>query len=242
MSIIYGKNLYKIYMLKFLGALNMIKTREIFRNISLFSHLSDNEIEKLIEISSISKYDKNSILYYETEDMDKLLFLVEGQIKVYKIDKYDNEIFLYYIYSNSMVSELSNLNDNNIRCFSNAEFVEDSTVLLVDFEKFKEMFLYENEFIKKFIEQLIYKNQQLQCIVNRELVFDATSKVAFMLINDLKMFNQLKRTEVSLLLHIQPETLSRVLKKLSRSEIIIIEKGKIIINNEEELRSIYLGI
>ncbi|RXJ77667.1 transcriptional regulator [Arcobacter sp. F155] len=220
----------------------MINSKEIFKNINLFSHLEDNEIESLIEISSISKYDKNSILYYETENMDKLLFLIEGQIKVYKIDKYDNEIFLYYIYPNSMISELSNLNENKIQCFSNAEFVDDSLILSIDYEKFKRMFLYENEFILKFIEELIYKNQQLQCIVNRELVFDATSKVAFMLINDLKMFNQLKRTEVSLLLHIQPETLSRVLKKLSRSEIITIEKGKIIINNEEELRSIYLGI
>lgn len=220
----------------------MIKTKDIFKNISLFSHLDDLEIQNLVEISSISKYDKNSILYYETEDMDKLLFLVEGQLKVYKIDKYDNEIFLYYIYKNSMISELSNLNENKIQCFSNAEFVEDSTILAIDYEKFKEMFLYENTFILKFIEELIYKNQQMQCIVNRELVFDATSKVAFMLINDLKMFNNLKRTEVSLLLHIQPETLSRVLKKLSRSEIITIEKGKIIINNDEELRSIYLGI
>ncbi|RXK01667.1 transcriptional regulator [Arcobacter sp. CECT 8989] len=220
----------------------MINSKEIFKNINLFSHLEDNEIESLIEISSISKYDKNSILYYETENMDKLLFLIEGQLKVYKIDKYDNEIFLYYIYPNSMISELSNLNENKIQCFSNAEFVDDSLILSIDYEKFKKMFLYENEFILKFIEELIYKNQQLQCIVNRELVFDATSKVAFMLINDLKMFNQLKRTEVSLLLHIQPETLSRVLKKLSRSEIITIEKGKIIINNEEELRSIYLGI
>lgn len=220
----------------------MIKTKDIFKNISLFSHLDDLEIQSLVEISSISKYDKNSILYYETEDMDKLLFLVEGQIKVYKIDKYDNEIFLYYIYKNSMISELSNLNESKIQCFSNAEFVEDSTILAIDYEKFKEMFLYENTFILKFIEELIYKNQQMQCIVNRELVFDATSKVAFMLINDLKMFNNLKRTEVSLLLHIQPETLSRVLKKLSRSEIISIEKGKVIINNDEELRSIYLGI
>lgn len=220
----------------------MIKTKDIFKNISLFSHLEDLEIEKLVEISTISKYDKNSILYYETENMDKLLFLVEGQLKVYKIDKYDNEIFLYYIYKNSMISELSNLNESKIQCFSNAEFVEDSTILAIDYEKFKEMFLYENTFILKFIEELIYKNQQMQCIVNRELVFDATSKVAFMLINDLKMFNNLKRTEVSLLLHIQPETLSRVLKKLSRSEIISIEKGKVIINNDQELRSIYLGI
>ncbi|RXK06638.1 Crp/Fnr family transcriptional regulator [Halarcobacter bivalviorum] len=220
----------------------MISSKEIFKNISLFSHLNDSEIDSLIEISSISKYDKNSILYYETEDMDKLLFLIEGQIKVYKIDKYDNEIFLYYIYSNSMISELSNLNENKIQCFSNAEFVEDSVILSIDYQKFKEMFLFENAFILKFIEELIYKNQQLQCIVNRELVFDATSKVAFMLINDLKMFNQLKRTEVSLLLHIQPETLSRVLKKLNRSEIISIDRGKISINNYDELKSIYLGM
>lgn len=216
--------------------------KEIFKNISLFSHLNDKELQSLVEISTTSKYNKDSILYYETENTDKLLFLIKGQIKVYKIDKYDNEIFLYYIYSNSMISELSNLNDKRIQCFSNAEFIEDSVILSIDYEKFKKLFLYENAFILKFIQELIYKNQQLQCIINRELVFDATSKVAFMLINDLKMFNQLKRTEVALLLHIQPETLSRVLKKLSRNNIIIIEKGKVSIKNQEELKSIYLGI
>jgi CRP/FNR family transcriptional regulator len=56
------------------------------------------------------------------------------------------------------------------------------------------------------------------------------------------MFNELKRSEVSLLLHIQPETLSRVLKRLSRNEIITIDKSNIVINKEEELRSIYMGM
>ena len=141
-----------------------------------------------------------------------------------------------------MISELSSLEGNKIHCFSNAEFASDSVVLSVDFKKFKKFFLSKNPLILKFIQELIYKNQQLQCIVNRELVFDATSKVAFMLINDLEMFNRLKRAEVSVLLHIQPETLSRVLKRLSRSGIIAVEKGAVFVANLKELEAIYIGV
>ncbi|XOB61421.1 Crp/Fnr family transcriptional regulator [Campylobacterota bacterium DY0563] len=220
----------------------MIKTKEAIKSISLFSHLSDSELELVSSMSEISSYNSNTVLFYETETTDRLLFLIDGLLKVYKIDKYDNEIFLYYVYPNSMISELSNLQDNKINCFSNSEFLRDSTLLSIDFNRFKKEFLAENELILKFINELIYKNQQLQCIINRELVFDATSKVAFMLINDLDMFNQLKRTEVALLLHIQPETLSRVLKRLVRNETINVEKSNVIVLKEEELKSIYLGI
>ena len=89
------------------------------------------------------------------------------------------------------------------------------------------------------LEVLLNKTHQLQCIVNRELVFDATAKVAFMLSQDLEMFNRLKRQEVSFMLHIQPETLSRVLKRLVRNGTINIENGEVTIENEEELISIF---
>lgn len=220
----------------------MLNIKNAIKSLNLFTNLNEEEIEFISSISHTSKYEANSVLMYESESTDKLLFLIEGLIKVYKIDKYDNEIFLYYIYSNSMISELSNLNENKINCFSNTEFLRESIILSIDFKKFRDEFLTKNELILKFIHELIYKNQQLQCIVNRELVFDATSKVAFMLVNDLEMFNQLKRIEVSLLLHIQPETLSRVLNRLARNNIINIEKGTVEINKLEELKSIYLGI
>ena len=92
------------------------------------------------------------------------------------------------------------------------------------------------------LEVLLNKTHQLQCIVNRELVFDATAKVAFMLSQDLEMFNRLKRQEVSFMLHIQPETLSRVLKRLSRNEIIQVDLGTVKITNNEALVSIFRGI
>jgi CRP/FNR family transcriptional regulator len=92
------------------------------------------------------------------------------------------------------------------------------------------------------MEILLKKTHQLQCIVNRELVFDATAKVAFMLNQDLEMFNKLKRQDVSFMLHIQPETLSRVLKRLVRNGTINIENGEVIITNNEDLVSIFRGI
>ena len=92
------------------------------------------------------------------------------------------------------------------------------------------------------IEILLDKTHQLQCIVNRELVFDATAKVAFMINQDLAMFNKLKRQEVSFMLLIQPETLSRVLKKLSRDEIISVENSDVIIKDKEALVSIFRGV
>ncbi|WP_066168399.1 Crp/Fnr family transcriptional regulator [Aliarcobacter cryaerophilus] len=212
------------------------------RSLDFFENLSDEQIDVLSNFSFISKYEKDSILFYETDLKTNLLFLVSGLIKIYKYDKFDNEIFLYHIYSNSLISELSNLNTNEIFCFSNASFIEDSVVLSIDFLKLQEHFLNNNILVKELMNSLLKKTHQLQCLVNRELVFDATAKVAYMLVSDLKMFNNLKRQDVSFMLHIQPETLSRVLKKLSRDNIIEIENQQVIIKDEIALNSIFKGV
>ncbi|MCI0501146.1 MAG: Crp/Fnr family transcriptional regulator [Epsilonproteobacteria bacterium] len=219
----------------------MIELRDAIKNVPLFSNISDDLLETIVSFSTMMCYDKDSILFYESEFSNQLIFLVEGLLKVYKVDKFNNEIFLYHIYKNTMISELSNLEEHKIRCFSNTVFVEKSLILAIDFKKFKKYFLGENPFMIIFINELIYKNQQLQCIINRELVFDAISKVAFMLINDLQMFNSLKRNEVAVLLHIQPETLSRVLQKLQRNNIITIDRSLIEVIKYEELKYIYNG-
>jgi len=216
--------------------------QDTIKSINFFDELSDEQVELLASISNIVTYPEKSILYYESDINTQIMFLVSGLIKIYKLDKFDNEIFLYHIHENSMISELTRLEDEGIYCFSNAEFKEDSVVLSVDYKKFKEFFLEKNILTIKLMNILLEKTHQLQCIVNRELVFDATAKVAFMLNDDLEMFNKLKRQEVSFMLHIQPETLSRVLKRLSRNNIIEVNEGNVKILNEEMLFSIFRGV
>jgi len=60
-----------------------------------------------------------------------------------------------------------------------------------------------------------------------------------MLCSDINMFNRLKRYDISLMLHIQPATLSRVLNRLKRDAIIDIDHGKVIIRNGKRLENIY---
>lgn len=220
----------------------MEETRAYIKKLKFFNTLSDEQINLITNISKPIKYVKSAILYYENDTSDKLYFLVSGLLKVYKIDKYNNEIFLYHIYENSLISELTSIQMSTIHCFSNAEFLEDSIILEIDFNKFKNKFLAKNILNDEFINEILLKTQQLHCVVNRELVFDATAKVAFMLSDDLLIFNKLKRQDVSFMLHIQPETLSRVLKKLKRSEIIDVEQSNIIIKDKIALQNIYKGL
>ena len=213
---------------------------EIIKKISFFNHLNNDQIDLIISISRVAKHHKKSILYHENFTNKNLLFLVKGLVEIYKIDKFNNKVFLYYINENSMITELSSIKNNRIiNCFSNVRFLEDSIVLYIDSEKFQELFLSKNILTEELIEVILKKNYQLHHIVNRELVFDANAKVAFMLIDDLKMFNKLKRVDISFMLNIQPETLSRVLKSLMRKGIINIKKGEIVIENKEDLISIF---
>ena len=216
--------------------------RNIIKGISLFRNLNEDQVTFISSISTIEKYPIKSILYYESDVSNNFQFLINGLIKVYKVDKFGNEIFLYHIYENSMISELSSLDDSEIYCFSNAEFMEDSIILNVNFERLQKHFLSKNILISELIEILLEKTHQLQYIGKRELVFDATAKVAFMLKQELHVFNKLKRQEVSFMLHIQPETLSRVLKKLNRNRVITIENNEVLIKDEEALISIFKAI
>lgn len=219
----------------------MSEKLNLIKKLSFFNSLNEEQLSTIDAISKISNYAKNSVLYYENDRNNKIYFLISGLIKVYKIDKYENEIFLYYIYKDSMISELTTVSSDTIHCFSNTEFMEESVVLEVDFLKFKQEFLSKNILNNEFINEILSKTHQLHCVVNRELVFDATAKVAFALANDLEMFNSHKRHEISFMLHIQPETLSRVLNKLKRSSIIDTENTNIIILDKEMLCDIYKG-
>jgi CRP/FNR family transcriptional regulator len=83
------------------------------------------------------------------------------------------------------------------------------------------------------------RSEKLQSLVNREFIFDSVAKVSMMLYTDLEMFNKLKRHDISLILHIQPATLSRVLNRLKRNKIIEIDHGMVTVRDTIALEAIY---
>ena len=214
--------------------------KKYIKNIPFFNPLSDNLLLELEKISKVQKFYCGDILFYEKDQQNQIFYLVEGTIKFYKVDRFDNEIFLYQIISNTLIFDISKLcNEHIMSCYANAEFTSNSEVLMFDNAKFKEL-LYENQELMRVVMRESFKMiQQLQCIISRDVVFDGMAKVAHMLVEDLQGFNSLKKHEVAYILHIQPETLSRILKKLARNGTIEIEKNHVKILNVDDLREIY---
>ena len=213
--------------------------QEAIGSIDFFSSLSESDISQIVSFSTLHNYSKNYIINYEKRETNKLLFLVKGVVKAYKIDKHSNEIFLYYIYNNSMLSEISDINAVELQTFSNIETIEESVVLSIDYSKFQKYFLHNNLLCLEFANEIIKHSRELRTLISREFLFDAVGKVAMMILSDLEMFNKLKRHETSLILHIQPATLSRVLTRLKRNKIIDIIHGKIFILDERALKAIF---
>jgi len=210
--------------------------KNIIQTIDFFKTLSNEQLELITSISTINIYKKNYIVHYEKEQNSSLLFLLDGLAKSYKIDKHKNEIFLHYIYKNSLISDVQK---DILYSFSNVILLEDSQILNIDYKKFQEYFLNKGILSLEFTNEIISKSQQLQSLINREFVFNSVAKVAMILSNDLDIFNTLKRAEISLMLHIQPETLSRVLNRFKRDEIISIKNTKVTILNKDALKSVY---
>ena len=215
-----------------------MSTKKTIASLDFFSLLSGEQIDQLLSISVINRYPKEYVVHYENKENNSLLFLLSGLAKAYKIDKHNNEIFLHYIYKNSLISEISNIKQDTLNSFSNVTLLEDSQILQIDYKRFKEIFLDNGYLYSEFINEIILRSQKLQSLINREFIFNSVVKVAMMLHDDLEIFNKLKRAEISLILHIQPETLSRVLNRLKRDNIIDSKNGKIVILDKEALMSV----
>jgi len=213
--------------------------KNIIQSLSFFNTLNEEEVDALISISFVKEYNNEYMLHYENTQSDRLLFLVEGLAKASKIDKHDNEIFLYYVYKNHILSEISTLQGNYLTSYSNMTLIEDAQVLSIDYQAFKTHFLDNGLLCLELANEMIHQSKKLQDLVNREFVFNSVAKVSMMLCSDINMFNRLKRYDISLMLHIQPATLSRVLNRLKRDAIIDIDHGKVIIRNGKRLENIY---
>lgn len=213
---------------------------EVLKNIPFFSQLDDAILKELSTIAVAENFAAGDILFYEKDSKDSIFYILDGMIKFYKVDRFDNEIFLYKLNSNSLVFDISKFCDEYaISCYANSEFIADSKVLIFENKKFKEMIEKNHTFMKIILKESFRMIQQFQCIISRNVVYDGTAKVAHMLAHDLENFNTLKKHEIAYMLHLQPETLSRILKKLIRNEIIVIEKNCAKIVKMNELQEIY---
>jgi CRP-like cAMP-binding protein len=202
-------------------------------NIELFEELSQAENSRLYEISSIKKYSKGNIIFYEGDRPVKLQLLLDGIVKIYKIDTKGNEILLHFFQPQTLIAETAHMQKINYPATAVCE--TDCTLLEVNYELFEKEFLRNPDISFKIIQSLSNKVKALQNIIATNLTMDTYSRVCKFIYENENHIQELTHRKIAAILNITPETLSRNLALLKKDGIISVNKRKIQILKRELL-------
>ncbi len=216
----------------------MEKFMQNLRDFNFFSKFSDKDLELLEKISLQKDYGKDEILFYEGDEPKRLYILLEGSLKLYKTNLKGAEIFLHLILPVNFVAEIANF--ENIPYPATASFISNSSVLSIDYEKFKQHFLNNLDMAFTLVRSLSHKLKITSEILHKELILSSEAKIAKLLVENGELFGIIKNVNIASILNITPETLSRTLTKFKKEKLLSFDfDGKIKELNPEILKSFY---
>jgi len=193
------------------------------KDIPIFSKLSDKNITELEKISHFKNYNSDEIVFYEGDDPGTLYILTEGMLRLYKTDAKGNELYIHQFIPPNMVGELACFEDMDYP--ATARFITKGQVLKIDFKKLEHDFFQNPMVSMEIIKSLTKKVKILSNVIHKEMILTSEAKVAKIIIEHGTLFETLKNTQIASILNITPETLSRVLTKFKKADIISIEKN-----------------
>lgn len=193
--------------------------KEILKKIYLFNALSEEELDTLVSISSISRYAKDSLLFMRGDVSEHLLVLIEGDVSIYKHDEKGNEIVIGFFSPYALLAEPAILRGTPFP--SSAMFKSDGAVIKIKLDIFEQSFLSNAHVSREIIQSLLGKIQLLQQNIHFNIATTAKEKILHLYTENSSIVEKLKKYEIAALLGMTAETFSRGLKQL-------VEEGRLL--------------
>ena len=212
------------------------ETLSAIRECTYFQNMNDEELQRLVSISDIKTYEKNSIIFFQLDEPKYMHILLEGNIRIYKSKPSGGEVQLMTSSAVTSIAELA--------CFekipypANCVTLTTSRIMRVPFEIFEKEFLSNPSISYGIIKSLSLKLRSLSNLVERELTLTSEQKVAKYIVEHEDEIGNIKQITIASELNITPETLSRMLKKLHKQGLVE-STSPLIIQDIDGLKEIY---
>ena len=202
--------------------------KEILKKIYLFNELNDNELDALVEISSIEHYVKDNLLFMKGEKSKHLIVLIEGDVVVYKNDEKGNEIVIGFFSPYALIAEPAIL--RGLAFPSSAIFKSKGSVIKIELKAFEDYFLSNAHISREIIQSLLHKIQLLQQNIHLNIASTSKEKILHLYEENSSIAAKLKQYEIAALLGMTAETFSRSLKQLvEEKRLLKTDKGYMVL-------------
>lgn len=208
------------------------------KKVSLFASLSDNDLNKVVNLITKKSFEKGDIIFSEGELFDKLFIINNGSIKIYTYTKDGKEQILYILKEGEFLGDL-NLLKNDIFKF-NAMALESTNMCILHKDDFDILIKTNPEISIKILEYAHDRIASLENLVQTLTTKDVEVRLASLLINLSSTFGiktdigieitlPLTREDMANFIGVTRETVSRKLSYFQSQNIIEIFENKIIL-------------
>ncbi|MBD3810064.1 MAG: Crp/Fnr family transcriptional regulator [Sulfuricurvum sp.] len=196
----------------------------LFEHITLFHHLSVQQRREIEKIGILRHYEGDEVVFYEGEKSHYFHLLIEGEVSVYKSNSGSEPIVIHHFRAPSLIAEVATL--KQIPYPASCRTLQNSLVLKIARDPFLSLLQNDPSLSIALIASLTHKISVLEHTLQRHSAPNAMAKVARFIRDESEQFHNLKGVEISKMLGITPETLSRMVTKLKSEGIIVIDDSK----------------
>ena len=189
----------------------------MLETIEIFSHLTPAQIQCLEAASLCRNYNAGEIIFYQGDQSDYFHFLIEGEISLSKSNDY-GAFEVHRLRAPSMFAESPTLQRASFP--ASAEALCSCRVLKLHRDAFITLLHEDTGLSIALITSLTHKVASLQRLNDQLSAPDSYSKIARLMIDRSDIFTTLKGIEIAKIAGIAPETLSRIMTKFKKENLI----------------------
>lgn len=209
--------------------------------VPIFSNLTREELDEIIDISNHKKYQKGDIVYQAGDNSHSLYVIYEGQVKIYRLSEDGKVQIIRILGPGEFMGELSLFSLLPTTDF--AEALETTTICIINGNALKERVEKYPSISLKIMEELSKRLEVVESLVENINLHTVEWRLAQVL---LKMANEVNEVELrtskgnlASQIGMTQETLSRKLTSFQEKRLIKnIGHRKIIILNRKGLEAI----
>jgi len=217
--------------------------RAVLEKVPLFSGLSTDQMERLVQATTRRAFDKDTVVVEENEPGDTLYMILTGKVKVTNIGPDGKEVILSVLGPGEFFGEMSLL-DEEPRS-ANVVAMAKTEMMLLRRRDFLNLLENNKEILSKLLAvlsaRLRHANAQIRSLALLDvlgriarLLLDIAHKEGRKLVDGSVVFRRPTHQEIASMVGTSRETVSRMIGDLSREGYIKISGKDIIIEEKME--------
>jgi CRP-like cAMP-binding protein len=214
--------------------------------IPLFSELSDDDLREIVKLAVRQVYKKDNMILIEEEIGSTMFIILDGRVKISRISDDGREVILSILSEGDFFGEMSILDGQNRS--ANVVTLEDSKIMVIRREDFLQMLHDYPQIAINLLKELAQRLRRSDAQIKSLSLQNATGKVASTLLRIADDSGKIHLGQVEIprlppqqdlanMAGTSRETISRVLKTLTKQGYLKKEGSRLIIKDYESFRS-----